>query len=182
MLLAYQILDFFSFSLHSQTQILILYCQFFPIISKYLLFVYDFRFWVWYCRSKDCLTLTYIVVILCFSNKLECALQRCVHEVHYSLFVGQHKGKTMVPVTSTPHQKIMAIKVIFQIMAFALVFTLFTSYHAGGEGDCYNKELVNIKCRETIQIGSPCLHLPHPCNCRTNQDNSVVLMLSPCLD
>jgi hypothetical protein len=51
----------------------------------------------------------------------------------------------------------MSIKVIFQILAFSLVFTLFTSYHALGEGDRYNEELVNIKCRETMQIDSLCV-------------------------
>ncbi|KAF8733540.1 hypothetical protein HU200_014841 [Digitaria exilis] len=58
----------------------------------------------------------------------------------------------------------MPIKVVLQLLLFALVFTLFTTRQTQGEKDCYRQKLViKFKCWETIKLGVPCVAPSQEC-------------------
>lgn len=55
----------------------------------------------------------------------------------------------------------MGIKVLLQLLIFALVFTMFTKHQALGEEDCYGeRDSVMHECMETLRHG---VRYKHPC-------------------
>ncbi|OEL33963.1 hypothetical protein BAE44_0005024 [Dichanthelium oligosanthes] len=58
----------------------------------------------------------------------------------------------------------MSLKVAFQLLAFAMIFTMFTPHQVWGEKECYReKELFKIKCMETTIISGPYVHPSQSC-------------------
>ena len=58
----------------------------------------------------------------------------------------------------------MGIKVLLQLLVFALVFTMFTKHQALGEQDCYaERDSVIHECMETLRHDAPYKHPTASC-------------------
>jgi hypothetical protein len=67
----------------------------------------------------------------------------------------------------------MAISVTLQLVAFALVFTMFGTH---GEQDCYReKDLVKERCMETIKIGAPYVPTIESCHHTMGQSDMTCI-------